>query len=302
MKRKPGALYFTDVAVVKNDEVVLTGNYYDLEDSTEQRIAILSLKNGKWGGLDLSGTAHSVRVEGSGSTKAYLILERNRGVYVVRPPDGMNFIEVAPDREGFLMDLRKVGRFWYTVGGHHQIHKSESGESWDGFDDDIVIHGDAGIGAVLLSVDGFSESDIWAVGFDGVILHFNGTAWYEYESPTNIGLQRVLCVADDEVYICGNARGLYRGDNTHWYELTDVDESETFWDMAFFQGSLYVCSKKNLYKLEKDELVPVEIPVKGPLGFYRMSCNEKQLWTCGNECLLRFDGSTWKQFVFPDNR
>jgi hypothetical protein len=302
MKRKPGALYFTDVAIAKNDEVVLTGNYYDLEDSSEERIALLSLVDGTWGGADLSGTAHAVRVEKSGSRKTYYILERDRGIYIVRPPGKIDFVQVAPDRRGFLMDLRKIGQSWYAVGGHHQVHISKSAKNWSSFDKEIAIDDDDGIGAVLLSVDGTSDDDIYAVGFDGVIFHFDGTSWYEYESPTNLGLQRVLCVGPDEVYLCGNARGLYKGNRTHWTELTDLDESETFWDMAYFQESVYVCSKKSLYKIEGDDLIEIDVPVKGPLGFYRMSCNSDQLWTCGNECLLRFDGSKWKQYVFPDNR
>jgi hypothetical protein len=300
MKRKPGALYFTDVAIARDDEIILTGNYYDLEDSREERIALLSLIKGKWGGMDLSGTAHAVRVGWYGSEKAYYVLERNRGLYVARPTGTVQFVEIARNRQGFLMDLRKIGRCWYAVGGHHQVHKMVSG-SWISIDDDIRIDGSAGVGALLQSVDGTSESDVYAVGFDGIILRHDGKSWYQIASPTNLGFQRVLCVAPDEVYICGNARGLYRGDRTYWYELTDLDESETFWDMAYFQETLYVCSKKKLYKLVNDELVEVKIAVKGPLGFYRMSCNEGQLWTCGNECLLKFDGSKWTQYRFPDN-
>ena len=122
MKRKPGALYFTDVAIARDDEIILTGNYYDLEDSREERIALLSLIKGKWGGMDLSGTAHAVRVGWYGSEKAYYVLERNRGLYVARPTGTVQFVEIARNRQGFLMDLRKIGRCWYAVGGHHQVH------------------------------------------------------------------------------------------------------------------------------------------------------------------------------------
>ena len=45
----------------------------------------------------------------------------------------------------------------------------------------------------------------------------------------------------------------------------------------------------------------IVIDVEDPLGFYRMDCNENQLWTVGNECILKYDGKKWEQFKFPLN-
>lgn len=297
-KRKPGALYFTDVARAGSNSVILVGNYYALEGKTEQRIALLSFKNGVWGGIDLAGVAHAVRLQDS--KKGYLVLERNRAVYSVLPPDQLEYTKIDENREGFLMDVRRIGAHWYAVGGHHQIYRGE-GTTWIAFDDDVYVPGEDGETKMLLSVDGSSESDIYAVGFDGMILHYDGKAWTAIDCPTNVGLQRVLCVGSDEVYICGNGNTLIRGSVQGWTPLTEPDESITFWDLAYFRGEIYVCTKHRLFKLVDDQLEVVEIPVKGPLGFYRMDSDEKELWTCGNECLLQFDGRTWTQHVFPDN-
>ena len=193
-KRKPGALYFTDVARVDKDVVVLTGNYYSLEETEDERIALLSLKKGVWGGIDLSGIAHAVRFLGNPGNKrnGYLILERNRGLYRVIPPKSVKFEMINEEREGFLMDLRQIAGKWYAVGGHHQIYREDNGR-WNPIDAGIYIQGEEGEAKILLSIDGISETDIYTVGFNGVIFHYNGNFWRKLDSPT-ILVSKESCV------------------------------------------------------------------------------------------------------------
>lgn len=301
--RKPGALYFTDIICIDTDTATLIGHYYAFEDSDEERTVLLSLKKGVWGSLNVSGIAHAVRFDGKPNDpkRQTFILDRNRGLYRVTSK-GVQFDRINEDRQGFLMDLRQISGQWYTVGGHHQIYRQEK-SGWRAIDTGVYVSGEAGEAKLLLSIDGLTSKDIYAVGFNGVILHFDGTKWSNLDSPTNVGLQRVLCVTKDEVYICGYGNSLYRGNTKGWLALTEPDDSVVFWDMAYFKGRLYVCTKKALYMVNSnDELEEVEIPVKGPLGFYRMDASDKELWTCGNECVLRFDGKKWSQYIFPDNK
>ena len=301
-KRKPGALYFTDVARAGRGAVILVGNYYALEDASEERIALLSLKNRTWGGMDLSGIAHAIRLSGrAGDPKRqYLILERNRGLYRVTPPKSVKFSTINEERDGFLMDMRKIGRNWYAVGGHHQVYREINGK-WKTIDSGVYVPGESGEAKILLSIDGTAEDDIYATGFNGVIFHFDGNAWTNLDSPTNLGLQRVLCLGKKEVYICGHGNSLFRGNSTGWVPLTEPDESTTYWDMASFKGDTYVCTKTELYIIKDNQLELVNIPVDGPVSFYRMDSDSHELWTCGDECLLKFDGRNWEQFIFPDN-
>jgi hypothetical protein len=301
-KRKRGALYFTGVACLEANVACFTAHYYALEGTNDLRTAFLSLRNGKWGGVDVSGIAHAFRLSGSPTSddRAYLVLERNRGLYRVSKSGDVKFSRIHPERDGFLMDLRAIAGKWYAVGGNHQIYRLE-GRSWKALDDGVYVAGAAGEAKILWSIDGTSSDDVYAVGSSGVILHFDGKRWTREKSPTTSGFQRVICVSKDEVYVCGYANALYRKDGARWRALTKRDASVVFWDMAYFKDKLYVCSKKKLFVLENDALAEVEIPVKGPLGFYRMDARGDALWTCGNECVLRFDGKKWNSYVFPDN-
>ncbi len=301
-KRKLGALYFTGITRIDKGGVALTGHYYASEEKEEQRTAFLTFRNGTWGGMDVAGISHTLRFTGNPAdpNRQYLILERNRGLYRFTPPSSLHFERIHQNRKGFLMDLRKVAGNWYAVGGHYQVYREVHGV-WDPIDDGIYLPGEEGDAKLLTSIHGLTDSDIYTVGFNGIILHYDGMNWTQVQSPTNVGIQRVLCVSNDEIYICGNANGLYRGNRRQWAALTEADERITFWDMAAFKGRVYACTKKELFVINGNSVEKVEIPVKGPLGFYRMDSDQDELWTCGNECLLQFDGENWKQHIFPDN-
>ena len=299
-KRKPEALYFTGVAIIRPDHAAFTGQLFRLEDSNDRRTVVPTVRNGQWASYAvLSGILHAVRFTADPDWQL-LLLARAHGLYRFSKK-GTTFEDIGKGDDGFLMDLRRIGARWYAVGGHHHVYREEP-SGWRRFDDGIHVPGEAGEDKVLLSIDGVAEDDIYAVGFGGTILHHDGLAWTMLASPTNAGLQRVLCVSRDEVYICGNENGLYRGNRAGWQALAAPDDAVVYWDMAHFQGKLYVCTKHQLYVLAEGGLEEVSIPMEGPLGFYRLEASETELWSCGNECVLRFDGQAWTQYIWPDNR
>ncbi|HTO69771.1 MAG TPA: hypothetical protein VMR31_07910 [Myxococcota bacterium] len=302
-KRKRGALYFTSIARAGDDSVALSGNYYIYEDGDEKRTALISLKQGHWGALDVSGIVHAARIIGTFPSGKWTMLglTQSGGVYRASP-SGVKFAMIDEERPGSLMDLRQIGGKWYAVGGHLRIHREDRAGHWTAIDDDVYLEDEKGNTKLLLSIDGTSGSDLWTVGYNGTVLHYDGSSWSSVESPTDYGLQRVLCPKKGVVYVCGYGNSLFRRNaKGGWDALTEPDEDIVFWDMAWFQDELYVCTKKDLFVLRDGELEKVKPKVDGPLGFYRMDADDGELWTCGNECVLRFDGKKWKQFVWPDN-
>jgi hypothetical protein len=301
--RKPKALYFTDVVRIDRGGVGLIGHYRASDEKDEQKTIFMIYRNGNWGEVEVNGICEALRFTGDPNDpkRQYLLLERNRGLFRFNPPTNTKFERIFPKRQGFLIDLRKIDKKWYIVGGHHQIYVEE-GEAWRSIDEGVYIPGEKGEARILLSIHGLKKSSIYAVGTNGVIFHYDGRKWTEMDSPTNVGLQRVLCVGNDEVYLCGDANGLYRGNEKQWLPLTEADDAVTFWDMTLFRNQVYVCTKKQLFVIRGDSLEEVKIPLKGPLGFYRMDADEDELWTCGNDCLLQYDGKSWTQHVFPGNK
>jgi hypothetical protein len=59
-----------------------------------------------------------------------------------------------------------------------------------------------------------NSTDGWAVGSDGIILHWNGTSWSNVASPTDSWLSCVDMINSGDGWIVG-ADGVYR-----WQEMT----------------------------------------------------------------------------------
>ena len=301
-ERKPGALYFTDITVVRTGVVALLGNYYAFENTAEQRTALLSLNNGAWGGLDVGGIGYALRcipAQGDNPTN-YLILERDRGFYSIKPPEDLEFEEIDDERSGFLMDLRQIDSHWYAAGGRYQVYRRDAA-GWQRLDQDIFVDGEPGETKFFNSIDGTSANRIFAVGSSGVAMRFDGERWLDLDAPTNVGFQRVLCDPEGAVYACGYGGALYRIEDNRWEQLFEPDDSIVFWDMVQFQGRTYVCSSEQLFVINGGSIEPVTVDTGGETDLYRLAANDEQLWMCGGEYLGCYDGSEWEQFVFPDN-
>ncbi|NLY14312.1 MAG: glycosyl hydrolase [Gammaproteobacteria bacterium] len=72
----------------------------------------------------------------------------------------------------------------------------------------------------LFAMDGNSQGQAWAVGDNGLILHFDGQNWQQEDSPSQVNLRAVLCSSDNNVYAAG-AEGtvLMRDNQGQWVNL-----------------------------------------------------------------------------------
>jgi hypothetical protein len=302
-KRNAKSLYFSCVARAGEQSVLLAGHLYALEESETAQSVLMTLRSGEWKTMNVTGIVNALRcqVESARDPREYLILEQNRGLYRIQPPAGVQFGKIDSKRQGFLMDLKKIGKKWFAVGDHRQVYEG-NGKNWQPIDQGAYIAGKKGDSKIFFSIDGFSESDLYAAGYNGEIFHYDGAIWNQLDSPTNLGLQKVLCVDKNVIYICGHANGLYRGNKSNWLALTEPDDETILWDMAYFRGQVYVCNGTDLFVIRQDALEKVAIPLDGPFSFYRMDADKDELWTCGGECLLQFDGKTWTRHIYPENK
>ncbi len=293
-------LYFTGVAAAGRDRAIVTGHYWAHEETDERITAARLIDGGKWTSLrGYTGIVHATRHD-AGAKLEFLLMERALTLYRVSAAAEFKYETISESREGFLMDLRKIGAGWYAVGGQHQAFRM-GGKGWRAIDKTLFLPNEEDHSALLQSVHGLDESDIYAVGTSGVVFHFDGEEWEEVESPTDYDLERVLVVKQDEVYLSGCGGVLFRGGRDSWLALTEPDEKLTFWDMALFEGKVFVCSDDKLFTVDGNELQEVEIPLRGPFRFYRMDAGEGDLWTVGDECILQFDGKTWTRHTCPEN-
>ncbi len=55
----------------------------------------------------------------------------------------------------------------------------------------------------LFAIDGNAQGEAWAVGDDGMILHYDGSDWSVEPAPTRVNLRAIVCAANGTVYAAG---------------------------------------------------------------------------------------------------
>lgn len=73
----------------------------------------------------------------------------------------------------------------------------------------------------LFAIDGNADGHAWAVGDDGMILHYDGQAWQREDSPTRINLRAVGCTPGGRVFAAGGEGTVIRRDLDGSWEALD---------------------------------------------------------------------------------
>ena len=72
---------------------------------------------------------------------------------------------------------------------------------------------------------GTSSSDIWAVGQQGAIVHYDGKDWVAVASPTREGLFAVWGISSSDIWAVGGKGVVIRYDGSRWTKVTSAPAS-----------------------------------------------------------------------------
>jgi hypothetical protein len=196
----------------------------------------------------------------------------------------------GPKDRGPMRGVRRIGARIYAVGMDRQAYRRETANQWSNIgppsDKSDEVHG-------FEAVDGFDESQIYAVGWEGEIWKYDGQAWSALPSPTNLVLTDVCCAGDGSVYACGREGLLLKGRDQKWEILPANGVTHDFWSLAWFAERLWLASLYGLYVLGKDGPVPVDTGERKGITSYRLTVADGVLWSVGAKDVLSFDGRTW---------
>lgn len=91
----------------------------------------------------------------------------------------------------------------------------------------------------LFAIAGSNQGEAWAVGDDGVILHFDGSQWQREASSTQINLRAVVCGPDNIVYAAGGEGTVLKRDAHGQWTKMDCPLASGFHAMVLLDdGSL----------------------------------------------------------------
>jgi hypothetical protein len=297
-------MYFTSVVVAERDVAVLGGHLRSQgNEPTVTRVLVCS--GGNWGYLfDFDEIAYGVTKKPSdtGTRPTYCLLGRDGHYREMVPRAAPADSYIGDGRDGFLLDLRYIGRSLYACGVQNQVFR-QTDSGWVRMDKGIYAPLEERVDRMLHAIDGFAEDDIYAVGNGGAIWHFNGSLWARLESPTNYHLYSVVCAKDGNVYL-GGAKGLvFVGSATSgWRDLSDPSiTTSKLEDMTEFQEKIYITANTLLLSTSGQSLEVVDVPVEGVKSFYMIDSGLESMWSVGDDCVIQFNGSTWVRHVYPEN-
>ena len=224
----------------------------------------------------------------------------------LRFANGGRFDERVPmesDRaraRGPLRGARAIGREVYAVGMDCQAYRRSAAGVWQPIDATLrATHKVADVPG-LEAVFGSDSSNVFAVGWRGTIVKFDGSAWQVQDSPVNTILTDGVQLDDGRVVACGRTGTIVVGDDDMWTTIEHNFAFIDFWGVAAIAQRIFLSSYNGLFELSIDDrtVLPVAIDMQPePKTFGRIDCCADALWSVGAKDVLEFDGTNWSRVL-----
>ncbi len=155
-------------------------------------------------------------------------------------------------------------------------------------------------GNSLNGVWGSSASDVWAVGGQGTLLHYDGIAWNGLQSVTARDLFAIWGSAASDVWAVGDAGTVLHFDGQSW-SVTDLglaNQLRGIWGSG--PSDVWaVGSSGKLLHWNGTQWLSVDVGTSASLNAIWGS-DANNIWVAGdNNTNLRFDGVRWSPFSLP---
>jgi hypothetical protein len=199
----------------------------------------------------------------------------------------------VPKSRGPLRGVRNIGDHVYVVGMGRQAWRRDGENAWSLIDQGARPPADNKQVVGFEAVDGFSESEIYAVGWDGEIWKYDGKVWKQIDSPTNLVLTGLCCAGDGKAYATGRKGLLLRGRDAQWEVVDHESMGDDIWGSAWYNGKLYVSTMSEVYTFENDKFKPVDWGADAPNTCYHLNAADGVLWSFGAKDLMAYDGKAW---------
>lgn len=299
--KKP-PVYFVDGFAARDELVGIPAYLHSLvEDDVEfTRFYTHNRTLGKWWQLEYP---HEVVSTAFTTDKVWHLLSK-RGVLIQLSGGSVRTLAIpradtGPGGLGYVTQVKVIGGRLYICGFRRQVYRLD-GSTFSLLSESILSREqERGFG--FESIDGTAPDDIYAVGRQGEMFHFNGRSWRQLPGPTNRDLNRVRCVSRDLVYACGDSGVFLRGAQDNWDDLSEPGFQEHLWGLEVFKDTPYVAHLKGLRMFDGRALVPVSTGLKPEIDGYRLHASAGILWSFGQEQIAGFDGKKWFRVVCPDN-
>jgi hypothetical protein len=275
------------------------------QDIEHNFVAIYSRASGNWliGDVDFYVTALACA---HGSYASYVAIVGMYGEAEVNEPSGVHRETLGtgddlPNKLRNIHAARCVGKHFYAVGMRRQaFRRAVDRGPWRKIDAGVFVPDSSAEIAGFLSVDGFDDGEVYAVGYYGEIWLYDGKKWRKLNSPTNARLQSVRCLADGTVMACGQAGVVVQGRKDVWKVLNQTITTEPLTAVAGLGTKAYFATEDSLLiEFDGTAFAPVKLPGKRTPTTGFLDANAETLLSIGEEDILTFDGKSWTVITHP---
>jgi len=193
-------------------------------------------------------------------------------------PTAINDISlISSTMDGYVVG--ENGKIWYYSPGAspaYQLMKSPTTET-------------------LYGVYATATNNAFAVGVNGVIIHWDGTSWAAFSSPTSNALYSIWAPSVSNVWICGSGGLISSWDGTQWRQWS-TGTTNTFYGITGSTVSNTIYAVGAGGKIVKIEAGVVTVETSGTTEtLYGVTVRPStgDVWACGNAGVILKRSGTW---------
>ncbi|HEC8325341.1 TPA: hypothetical protein RG501_RS15990, partial [Providencia rettgeri] len=195
-------------------------------------------------------------------------------------------------------NIKCIEGYAYYVGSAREIYKRVDIGKWVRLQKGIP-GGETDTDMGFTDLDGFSEQDMYAVGGEGDVWHYDGEQWIPCGFPSNEQLSAVLCAPDGYVYIGGEGGSLWRGRQFQWEKLYHGGSTILLNQLRWFEDKVWACDDYRLQCWDGHEMVRPMDGDESVLLSGHMDVRDGILVVAGDYSVDLYDGTVWHKIVRP---
>ena len=284
---------FGDGAARYHDLFYVLSKDRRLHESDVNHTSVIAVDSGDWADvIDVNWNSTAIAVARQPTEQLVFVGEEGQVCTYVGGIANEEKLSPAPV---MIRRANTISGYVYACGMGRQVYVREAANRWVQMNAAAPRQDER---AGFEAIDGFTRNEIYAVGWQGEIWHFDGTAWTNHSGLTNLILTSVCCAEDGVVYVVGQHGLIIKGRYGAWQiAQIDSDIEDDFWDVHWFKGKLYLTTMTGLYVLEETHLDEIDVDDILNTSFYRLSSAEGILWSVGSSDVLSFDGRQWFRYA-----